>query len=70
MQLSHRRVLDDVWVGATGAESHLRLADPDTCGCSPASCVSYGGEQCHHLDLGVDAPACTVLLGTFGLLPV
>lgn len=42
MQLSPRRVQDDVWVGATGAEIHLRLADPDTCGCSPASCVGYG----------------------------
>lgn len=55
MQFSHRRVLDDVWVGETGAEIHLRLADTDTCGCSPASCVGYGEGQCHHLDLGVDA---------------
>lgn len=70
MRFSYRRVLDDVWVGETGAEIHLRLADPGTCACSPASCVGYGEGQCHHLGLGVGARgACVLLLGTCGLLP-
>lgn len=69
MQFSHRRVLDDVWVGGTGAEIHLRLADADTCGCSPASCGVVGkGRAITWIWVWMLEPAWSCL-GTCGLLP-